>query len=78
MKNEYEEMLQEIIEKIIKEMRNTKTIGTEIGFEKRAAYYRALNIIKNTIMEWHPCDSDEKLNKIYKKFGIDIDLDKLL
>lgn len=35
----------------------------------------ALSIIKNKIMEYHPLETDEEYEKVYKQYSIDCDID---
>ena len=35
-----------------------------------------LSSIKRTIMSWHPLDTDEEYQELFKQYGLDFDIDK--
>lgn len=81
---ENNELLIEIIETIKESAYKQKAeYEKEKDTEQKNLYFynliglvQALSSIKMKIMEWNPSETDEEYNKIYKSFGLDMDLDK--
>lgn len=82
--NQKNEMLVDIIEQLKNETYEQKQIYlSEKDMEKKnVAYYwllglaQALSSIKRTLMTWHPCETDEEYQEIYKAYGVDFEIDQ--
>ncbi len=78
------EMLLDIIKQLkIEILEHKQTLSQEKNEKQKTLDYywllglaQALSSIKRTIMSWHPLDTDEEYQELFKQYGLDFDIDK--
>lgn len=76
---DYKELLKYSIGRILSEVEDIK--GYEDKDYKQTllqGYYNCLLTIRNDILVWHPCETDDEEREILKEFGLNFRLEQIL
>lgn len=76
---DYRELLKHSIGRIISEAQEVK--GYKDKDYKQTllqGYYNCLLTIRNDILIWHPCETEEEEKAVLKEFGLDFPLEQIL
>ena len=77
---DYKELFKYSIGRILDSVEDTKKNieDKEYRLSLLQGYYFCLQIIRNDILIWHPCETDEEERQILAEFGLDFKLEEIL